>query len=156
MRDHNDVIEFNCCNDLLTQDSTTPLKIQVRSNKSLSPGISIYKIQSGVQTAKYQVRLAMINSNNNYENSNHNNHHQYHHRSIWYRRKKFTRLLYYTVQAYCRTDVSLQIVRFFKEKNWLPKEGDLAVYCPRKTIISLILLPPLPLPLLLMMIIIIL
>ena len=51
MRDHNDVIEFNCC----SQPSTSPLKVQVRSNKSLSPGISIYRMQAGVRSAKYKV-----------------------------------------------------------------------------------------------------
>lgn len=59
LRDHNDVIEFNCCNALLRQDSTTKLKKHVRSKKSLSPGISIYEMQSGVQTIKYQVGLTM-------------------------------------------------------------------------------------------------
>ena len=55
MRDHNDVIEFNCCGDGLVKDSTNPLIVQVRSNKSLSPGIAIYKMQAGVRTVKYKV-----------------------------------------------------------------------------------------------------
>lgn len=57
MRDHNDVIEFNCCNDYMVQDSTTPLRVKIRSKKCLSPGISITKLQSGVLSAKYQVGL---------------------------------------------------------------------------------------------------
>ncbi|XP_067041993.1 von Willebrand factor D and EGF domain-containing protein-like isoform X3 [Acropora muricata] len=55
LRDHNDVIEFNCCNDYMVQDSTTPLRVKIRSKKCLSPGISITKLQSGVLSAKYQV-----------------------------------------------------------------------------------------------------
>ena len=55
MRDHNDVIEFNSCNDLLVEDSKTPLRVKIRSNKCLSPGISIKKLQPGVENVKYQV-----------------------------------------------------------------------------------------------------
>ncbi|XP_015775653.1 PREDICTED: von Willebrand factor D and EGF domain-containing protein-like [Acropora digitifera] len=55
LRDHNDVIEFNCCNDLMVQDSRTPLRVKIRSKKCLSPGISIKKLQPGVRNAKYQV-----------------------------------------------------------------------------------------------------
>ena len=59
MRDHNDVIEFNCCNDHMVRDGTTPLRVRIRSKKCLSPGISITKLQSGVLNAKYQVGLTI-------------------------------------------------------------------------------------------------
>ena len=59
LRDHNDVIEFNCCNDHMVQDGTTPLRVKIRSNKCLSPGISIKKWQSGVLNVKYQVGLTI-------------------------------------------------------------------------------------------------
>ena len=59
LRDHNDVIEFNCCNDLMTRDETTPIRVKIRSNKCLSPGISIKKSQPGVTSTKYQVGLIM-------------------------------------------------------------------------------------------------
>ncbi|XP_067040326.1 neurogenic locus notch homolog protein 1-like [Acropora muricata] len=55
LRDHNDVIEFNCCNDLMKRDEKTPIRVKIRSNKCLSPGISIKKSQPGVTSAKYQV-----------------------------------------------------------------------------------------------------
>jgi len=41
LRDHNDVIEFNCCNENLYYDHTTPIRYKVRSKKRLAPGISI-------------------------------------------------------------------------------------------------------------------
>ena len=59
LRDHNDVIEFNCCNDHMVRDSTTPLRVRIRSKKCLSPGISITKLQSGVVSAVYQVGLTI-------------------------------------------------------------------------------------------------
>ncbi|XP_022807283.1 von Willebrand factor D and EGF domain-containing protein-like isoform X1 [Stylophora pistillata] len=47
VRDHNNVIEFSCCNDLLTRDSTTPITVKIRGKKCLSPGISINKMING-------------------------------------------------------------------------------------------------------------
>ncbi|XP_067041983.1 uncharacterized protein [Acropora muricata] len=55
LRDHNDVIEFNCCNDHMKRDYTTPIRVKIRSKKCLSPGIVIKKLQSSVHNAKYQV-----------------------------------------------------------------------------------------------------
>ncbi|XP_068690653.1 neurogenic locus notch homolog protein 1-like, partial [Montipora foliosa] len=55
IRDHNDVIEFNCCNDFLKQDSRTPLRVKIRSEKRLSPGISINIVKPGVERVKYEV-----------------------------------------------------------------------------------------------------
>ncbi|XP_068690355.1 uncharacterized protein [Montipora foliosa] len=43
IRDHNNVIEFNSCNVLLERDSSSPLRVKIRSEKCLSPGISIKK-----------------------------------------------------------------------------------------------------------------
>ena len=59
LRDHNDVIEFNCCNDHMVRDGRTPLRVKIRSEKCLSPGISITKLQPGVRNAKYQVSLTI-------------------------------------------------------------------------------------------------
>ncbi|XP_068719980.1 uncharacterized protein [Montipora capricornis] len=57
VRDHNDVIEFNGCNDRMERASTTPMFVKIRSKKCLSPGIFITKLQQGVQNAKYEVLL---------------------------------------------------------------------------------------------------
>ena len=56
LRDHNDVIEFNSCNDLLKLDysNPTPLQVRIRSNKCLSPGISIKNVIPGAN-AQYEV-----------------------------------------------------------------------------------------------------
>lgn len=54
LRDHNDVIEFSCCNDLLTRDVTTPITVKIRSKKCLAPGISIKNIIQGVN-GEYEV-----------------------------------------------------------------------------------------------------
>ena len=44
LRDHNDVIEFNCCDGLLTRpNGATPMRVKIRSKKCLSPGISMKK-----------------------------------------------------------------------------------------------------------------
>ena len=56
LRDHNDVIELNCCNDLLTRDSTTPITVKIRSKKCLSPGITIKKIING-DSVDYEVSV---------------------------------------------------------------------------------------------------
>ena len=58
LRDHNDVIEFNCCNGLLNGGETTPIRVKIRSNKCLFPGISI-KSQLGGTSVKYQVGFVM-------------------------------------------------------------------------------------------------
>ena len=57
IRDHNDVIEFNCCNGLVEQDSSTPLKVKIRREKCLSPGISIKNAKPGVDNVIYEVGL---------------------------------------------------------------------------------------------------
>lgn len=57
LRDHNDVIEFNGCNDFLKQDKITPLIVKIKSKKCLAPGISIKKMIPGVSNAKYEVCL---------------------------------------------------------------------------------------------------
>ncbi|XP_078371975.1 von Willebrand factor D and EGF domain-containing protein-like isoform X3 [Oculina patagonica] len=49
LRDHNDVIEFNCCNkDLRFQNQhPTPLQVKLRSAKCLRPGIYVGKKSNG-------------------------------------------------------------------------------------------------------------
>ncbi|XP_068719986.1 von Willebrand factor D and EGF domain-containing protein-like [Montipora capricornis] len=47
VRDHNDVIEFNCCNEFLEHAISTPLRVKIRSGKCLSPGISINNVTPG-------------------------------------------------------------------------------------------------------------
>ncbi|XP_068693084.1 von Willebrand factor D and EGF domain-containing protein-like isoform X2 [Montipora foliosa] len=47
VRDHNDVIEFNCCNEFLEHAISTPLRVKIRSGKCLSPGISINNVMPG-------------------------------------------------------------------------------------------------------------
>ena len=59
MRDHNDVIEFNSCSDLIRGGELTPLRVKIRRNKCLSPGISIKKLQPGVDSAEYEVGLVI-------------------------------------------------------------------------------------------------
>ncbi|KAJ7392897.1 hypothetical protein OS493_008134 [Desmophyllum pertusum] len=54
LRDHNDVIEFNCCNKNRKRDETTPITVKIRSNKCLAPGISIKKLIPGIN-GKYEV-----------------------------------------------------------------------------------------------------
>jgi len=56
LRDHNDVIEFNCCNELLFYDQATPMRFKVRSKKRLAPGISITQTIRGFNS-EYQVRF---------------------------------------------------------------------------------------------------
>ena len=56
LRDHNDVIEFNCCNQLMVRDRRTPITVKIRSKKCLSPGISIKKVIPGVN-GKYEVSI---------------------------------------------------------------------------------------------------
>ena len=57
LRDHNDVIEFNGCNEFLEQDWTTPIIVKIKSKKCLAPGISIKKMTPGVSNAEYEVCL---------------------------------------------------------------------------------------------------
>ena len=61
LRDHNDVIEFNSCNDLLKLDysNPTPLRVRIRSKKCLSPGISIKNIIPGAN-AQYEVSRPLL------------------------------------------------------------------------------------------------
>ena len=59
LRDHNDVIEFNCCNDVMKRDDTTPIVVKIRSKKCLAPGISIKKAVPGVSNAQYEVSLSL-------------------------------------------------------------------------------------------------
>ena len=61
LRDHNDVIEFNSCNDLLKLDysNPTPMRVRIRSKKCLSPGISIKNIIPGAN-AQYEVSLPLL------------------------------------------------------------------------------------------------
>ena len=49
LRDHNDVIEFNCCNkDLMFQNThPTPLQVKLRSSKCVRSGIYIGKKSNG-------------------------------------------------------------------------------------------------------------
>ena len=54
LRDHNDVIAFSCCNDLLTRDVTTPITVKILSKKCLAPGISIRNTIQGVN-GQYEV-----------------------------------------------------------------------------------------------------
>ena len=56
LRDHNDVIEFSCCNQLMVQDRRTPITVKIRSKKCLSPGISIKKVIPGIN-GKYEVSI---------------------------------------------------------------------------------------------------
>ena len=50
LRDYNDVIEFNCCNERLHYDFVTPIRVKVRSKQRLSPGISITQTLMGHYT----------------------------------------------------------------------------------------------------------
>lgn len=54
LRDHNNVIEFNCCNGNLHYDQTTPVRVRVRSKNRLSPGISVTQTLEGFNS-KYIV-----------------------------------------------------------------------------------------------------
>ena len=58
LRDHNDVIEFNCCNKDLKFQNThpTPLQVKIRSPKCLRPGINVLKKSNGGNIA-YTVRI---------------------------------------------------------------------------------------------------
>lgn len=59
LRDHNDVIEFNCCNDIMKRDQKTPIFVKIRSKKCLAQGISIRQVKPGVLNAKYEVSLKL-------------------------------------------------------------------------------------------------
>lgn len=59
LRDHNDVIEFNCCNEYLYYDNVTPIRVKVRSKKRLAPGISIRQTFIGFNS-KYRVNYCLI------------------------------------------------------------------------------------------------
>ncbi|XP_078371962.1 von Willebrand factor D and EGF domain-containing protein-like isoform X7 [Oculina patagonica] len=54
LRDHNDVIEFNSCNEKLYYDHTTPMRLKIRSKKRLAPGIFIKQTIPGFNS-QYQV-----------------------------------------------------------------------------------------------------
>ena len=56
LRDHNDVIEFSCCNNQLIRDDTTPITVKKRSKNCLAPGISIKNVIQGIN-GEYEVRL---------------------------------------------------------------------------------------------------
>lgn len=58
VRDHNDVIEFNCCNDVMVRDQTTPIIVKIRSKKCLAPGISIKKA-TGTKDTQYEVGMSL-------------------------------------------------------------------------------------------------
>ena len=58
LRDHNDVIEFNCCNEHLRYDRVTAIRVKVRSKQRLSPGISITQTQMSFY-AQYKVSLLL-------------------------------------------------------------------------------------------------
>lgn len=62
LRDHNDVIEFNCCNkDLMFQNThPTPLQVKLRSKKCLRPGIHLAKKFNGGNN-DYTVILRELN-----------------------------------------------------------------------------------------------
>ncbi|XP_068690657.1 uncharacterized protein [Montipora foliosa] len=58
LRDHNDVIEFSCCNKELTHEALTqptPLQIKIRSKKCLRPGISVVKSEIKGSNIDYEV-----------------------------------------------------------------------------------------------------
>ena len=57
LRDRNDVIEFNCCNEYLDYDQVTPIRVRVRSKKRLAPGISIRQTLTGFNS-KYRVNYS--------------------------------------------------------------------------------------------------
>ena len=59
VRDHNDVIEFNCCNDIMERVDTTPIIVKIRSKKCLAQGISIKKVVTGIKDAQYEVSLKL-------------------------------------------------------------------------------------------------
>lgn len=62
MRDHNDVIEFSCCNDIMIRDSTTPLRIIRRRQGCLAQWISIKNYIAGIN-AYYKVGLKLQENN---------------------------------------------------------------------------------------------
>lgn len=59
LRDHNDVIEFSCCNVPMVRDRRTPITVKIRSKKCLSPGISIRNVMPGVN-GKYEVSTRLL------------------------------------------------------------------------------------------------
>ena len=58
LRDHNDVIEFNCCNKRLYFDRVTPIRVKRRSKGGLSPAISVTQTQMSFY-AQYEVSLLL-------------------------------------------------------------------------------------------------
>ena len=54
MRYFNDLIEFNCCNDLMIRDETIPIIVKTRSRKCLQ-GITIKRVIPGILNARYEV-----------------------------------------------------------------------------------------------------
>ena len=58
-RDHNDVIEFTCCNQDLVYSDVTPLVAKLRSKKRLAPGILITQTIPGFNS-QYLVSLNFV------------------------------------------------------------------------------------------------
>lgn len=58
LRDHNDVIEFNCCNGLLNQDGLSALTVKIKSKKCLAPGITIKNKNPG-SNSQYEVSAVL-------------------------------------------------------------------------------------------------
>ena len=56
LRDHNDVIEFNVCGNVLTRDRVHPMTVDIRRGQCLSPGIDIRKQIYG-SNVNYEVRV---------------------------------------------------------------------------------------------------
>ena len=56
IRYYNDLIEFNCCNDIMQRDQTTPILVKTRSRRCFE-GISIKRAISGILNAQYEVGL---------------------------------------------------------------------------------------------------
>lgn len=59
LRDHNDVIEFSCCNKAMVRDRRTPITVKIRSKKCLSPGISIKRVMPGINGI-YEVSIWLL------------------------------------------------------------------------------------------------
>ena len=59
LRDHNDVIEFSCCNQDLVYSDVTPLIAKLRSKKRLAPGILITQTIPGFNS-QYLVSLNFV------------------------------------------------------------------------------------------------
>ena len=58
IRYYDDLIEFNCCNDIMQRDETTPIIVKTRDNKCLK-GISIKRAVTGILNVQYEVSLLL-------------------------------------------------------------------------------------------------